>query len=367
MDTASNMHIKLQYQATTAGIDTNKPFRLQVDLTLPGNGITAIFGHSGCGKTTLLRCIAGLLKAEGLIHINHQDWQNKRLFMPSHKRPLGYVFQEASLFAHLSVEKNLLYAEKRSDQSRTQHRRSQLLELLALQPLLQRMPQQLSGGERQRVAIARALLIQPQILLMDEPLASLDSDRKQEILPYLLKLKNELDIPIIYVSHDADEVARLADYLVVMENGCVVSQGPLAQSLNQLNPAIELGEDTGSIIDARISTKDEQWLLAKVSFNGAELWLKDDNSAIGEPVRIRILARDVSIALDKNTNTSITNLLPATVVAIEEDDQQAMALVKLNIHDTEILARLTRRSIHQLQLTTGSEVWAQIKSAALIR
>ncbi|NRB40635.1 MAG: molybdenum ABC transporter ATP-binding protein [Pseudomonadales bacterium] len=361
--------MKLKYTASQfKNQAVEAAFVLQLDITIPSQGISAIFGPSGCGKTTLLRCIAGLEKAQGTIQFNHHIWQDDKTFLASHHRPLAYVFQEASLFDHLNVRGNLRFAQKRADKNGPPQDVQHLIRLLALEDLLDRQTQQLSGGERQRVAIARALLIQPQLLLMDEPLASLDSGRKQEILPFLIKLKNELAIPIIYVSHDVDEVARLADFIVVMQQGQIIATGPLKQVLNDLSLPIQLGDDSGSVIDAIITERDESWQLCKVSFDGGQLWLKQQqNTGIGEKVRIRILARDISLTLEKNTHSSISNILPAKISQISLQEDEPMALIKLYIGTTPILARLTRRSVHQLQLNIGDNVWAQIKSAALIR
>lgn len=194
-------------------------FRLDVDLTLPGRGVTALFGHSGSGKTTLLRCIAGLERSpQGFLSFKGEVWQDAATWLPTYRRPLGYVFQEASLFPHLTVMGNLRYGLRRVTAGQRAHL-EQAIELLGIAPLLKRRPDRLSGGERQRVGIARALAVNPRVLLMDEPLAALDHQRKQEILPYLERLHDTLAIPVLYVSHSPDEVARLADHLVVMEDG----------------------------------------------------------------------------------------------------------------------------------------------------
>ena len=227
--------------------------------------------------------------------------------------------------------------------------------------------QSLSGGEKQRVAIARALLVQPKILLMDEPLASLDERRKQDILPFLEKLKNDLNIPIIYVSHSVDEIARLADHIIAIEQGKIISSGAIADVLSDIDLPIKLGHEAGAIIEATIREYDEKWQLCKVNFSGGELWLQDSLHSINEKVRIRILARDISLSLTKNEDSSIVNLLPATVTDISIDKNSPMAMIKINIGQTPLLAKLTRRSIAHLELSIGKNVWAQIKSAALVR
>jgi len=341
-------------------------FALDADLDLPGRGVTAVFGTSGCGKTTLLRCIAGLERGAGRLDVNGETWQDETRFVPTHRRPLGYVFQDARLFAHLDVGRNLDYGMRRVSGADAASRRAAVIDLLGLGPLLVRLPDRLSGGERQRVAIARALLTAPSLLLMDEPLAALDHARKQEILPYLERLRDELDIPLIYVSHAAEEVARLADHLVVMEAGRAVAQGPLAETLARLDLPIRLGEDAGAVFSATVAERDAEWHLARVEFDGGELWVRDSGVPVGRHVQVRILARDVSIANSRHDDVSIMNLLPATVIAHAGEDHPSAVLVQLRVGATPLLARLTRRSAQRLDLAPGREVWVQIKAVALI-
>ena len=341
-------------------------FTLDVDLTLPKRGVTALFGHSGSGKTTLLRCIAGLERAPmGVLTVNGEVWQDDSHWLPTHKRPLGYVFQEASLFPHLSVLDNLRYGMKRSA---TAQRVSldQAIELLGISSLLERKPDRLSGGERSRVGIARALAVSPRLLLMDEPLAALDLKRKQEILPYLERLHDELDIPVLYVSHAPDEVAHLADHLVVLDGGQCLANGPLVETLARLDLPIRLGEDAGVVIDAVVARRDPQWHLASAAFPGGELWFRDGGHPVGHRARIRILARDVSITHERIDGTSIQNTLPARIVAIADDTHPALALVRLDVGGSAVIARLTHRSAAALELKPGMAVWAQIKAVALI-
>ena len=344
-------------------------FTLDVDLDLPGRGVTAVFGQSGCGKTTLLRCIAGLERGAGRLEVNGETWQDAASFMPTHRRPLGYVFQDARLFAHLTVSGNLDYGMRRAFRRGTSadsSRRAPIIELLGLGPLLERLPDRLSGGEQQRVAIARALLTAPRLLLLDEPLAALDHARKREILPWLERLKDELEIPVIYVSHAADEVARLADHLVVMEGGRNLAHGPLAETLARVDLPIRLGEDAGAVFAATVAERDAEWHLARVEFDGGELWVKDSGVPVEQRVRVRILARDVSIAGSRHNDVSILNLLPATVIALAGEDHPSAVLVQLRAGATTLLARLTRRSAQRLDLVPGREVWVQIKAVALI-
>ena len=344
-------------------------FTLDAELDLPGRGVTALFGQSGCGKTTLLRCIAGLERGGGRLEVNGETWQDADNFVATHRRALGYVFQDARLFAHLRVRGNLDYGMRRAFRRTTgadSRPFDSIVELLGLGPLLDRFPERLSGGEQQRVAIARALLTAPRLLLMDEPLASLDLARKQEILPYLERLRDELEMPVLYVSHAADEVARLADHIVVMDAGRVVAQGPLAETLARLDLPIRLGEDAGAVFAATVAERDAEWHLARVEFDGGDLWVRDSGAALGSRVRLRILARDISIAASRHDDVSIMNMLPATVTAHVGEDHPALVLVQLHVGGTALLARLTRRSAQRLDLAPGRRVWAQIKAVALI-
>jgi molybdate transport system ATP-binding protein len=342
-------------------------FLLDVDMQLPGNGITAIYGHSGCGKTSLLRCIAGLESAAGSVTVNGDCWQNGAQRQPTHRRPLAYVFQEASLFSHLSVQGNLRYARKRSwgDGSEAHYRR--IVDMLDLGVLLRRDPANLSGGERQRVAIARALLMQPRLLLMDEPLAALDPERKQDILPFLERLHDELEMPLLYVSHAMDEVVRLADHLLVLNKGRVIANGALAETASELEFATATLDEAGVVLTGTVSERDEQWHLQKFSLDGADLWLRDTGEALDSSMRLRILARDVSLALSDHADSSILNRVAAQVLEIAVDEAKAVAMVRLRLGKQYLLAQITLRSLHHLGLQQGQQVWAQIKSVALVR
>ncbi len=339
-------------------------FRLEADLDLPGRGVTALFGPSGCGKTTLLRCLAGLERPQGWLRVQDEAWQEEGRFLPPHRRPVGYVFQEAGLFPHLDVRGNLRYGLRRAGGE--PGRFDAMVALLGLESLLERRPDRLSGGERQRVAIARALLTAPRLLLMDEPLASLDHARKQEILPYLERLHAELEIPVLYVSHAADEVARLADHLVLMEGGRTTRQGPLSDLLSRVDPPVRLGEEVGAVFEGTVAERDPRWHLARVVFDGGELWVRDGGAALGQRVRVRILARDVSVAASHHEDASFLNVLPARVTACADEEDPALALVQLRAGGTTLLARLTRRSVARLELVPDRAVWAQIKAVALV-
>lgn len=357
------MSIKARFRLAYGG------FALDADLELPGRGISVLFGPSGSGKTTCLRAIAGLERAPGgYLEVKGEVWQDdaRGIFRATHRRPLGYVFQDAALFPHLSVRGNLEYGMRRVPADQRRVAADAAIGLLGLEALLERRPDRLSGGEKSRVAIARALLTSPRLLLMDEPLAALDHARKQEILPYLERLHDELDIPVLYVSHSPDEVARLADHLVVLDGGRVLASGPLGETLARLDLPIRLGEDAGVVIDARVGARDAEWHLAQVEFPGGALWVRDGGHPIGERVRVRILARDVSIALAPGERSSILNTLAARVVGLADDTHPALALVRLEVGDSPLIARLTKRSAAALALRPGLEVWAQIKAVALI-
>ncbi len=342
-------------------------FSLDVDLSLPGRGITALFGPSGCGKTTLLRSIAGLERPpKGELRVNGDIWQDDGIWVPTHCRPLAYVFQESSLFPHLSVMGNLQYGRQRASQPAS-FDLSQVIELLGIDALLSRKPDALSGGERQRVAIARALAVNPRLLLMDEPLAALDMQRKQEILPYLERMHKTLDIPIIYVTHAPDEVARLAHYIVMLEHGKVIASGSLYDTLSRVDLPLRLGDERGVIIDARVGEIDRQWHLARLDFADGAFWTRDQGLTVQDTARLHILARDVSIAREKPVQSSIQNILAGRIDRCVDDDAPGSVIVRVLIGETPLLARITARAVADLALRPGDAVWVQVKSVALAR
>ncbi|WP_285434038.1 molybdenum ABC transporter ATP-binding protein [Pseudomonas sp. fls2-241-R2A-110] len=346
-------------------------FALDVDLHLPGRGVTALYGPSGSGKTTCLRCIAGLERAEnGFIQVNDEVWQDsdKTIFVPPHKRALGYVFQEASLFPHLSVLANLEFGLKRIPKPQRRVDMAHATELLGIGHLLDRHPQHLSGGERQRIGIARALLTSPKLLLMDEPLAALDSQRKNEILPYLQRLHDELDIPVLYVSHSQDEVARLADHLVLLSDGKALASGPIGETLARLDLPLALGDDAGVVVEGHVCAYDPHYQLLTLQLPGSDLSIRVAHAPMsqGQALRCKVQARDVSLSLQSVEQSSILNRLPVTVISEIGADNAAHVLIRLNAAGTPLLARITRYSRDQLGVHPGQQLWAQIKAVAVL-
>jgi molybdate transport system ATP-binding protein len=345
-------------------------FDLQLDLHLPGRGITVFFGPSGSGKTSVLRCVAGLERAQqARVVVAGEVWQDDalRVFLPTHARALGYVFQEASLFEHLDVQGNLQYGARRARSPQAVQTLQTAIDLLGIADLLRRRPGQLSGGERQRVAIARAIATAPRLLLLDEPMAALDQARRQDILPWLERLRDELRIPMLYVTHSADELARLADHLVVLERGRVKAAGAAGEVLSAIDSPVVVGDDAGALLQGRVAERDARWQLARVDFAGGALWLRDAGVPVGRPVRLRVLARDVSLTTEEPRNTSIQNHLPCTIESIAPDTHPAQVLVRVHCGASVLLARITRRALDALGLQPGGTAWAQVKSVALVQ
>ncbi len=347
-------------------------FALDAAFELPAAGVTAIFGPSGCGKTTVLRCLAGLVRLPGRVEIDGELWQDDAcgVFVAPHRRHVGYVFQEASLFAHLSVRDNLLFGARRvADGRRKGPGLGAISDLLGLEHLLERSTTKLSGGERQRVAVGRALLSEPRILLMDEPLSALDRATKDEILPYFETLHERLALPIVYVSHDFDEVAQLADTLVLMEAGRVVASGPLAAL--QTDPRLPLlaASRSSVVLDGRVASRDEHFALTEFAVAGGHLVVAGLHGSIGDRRRLRIAASDVSISRTVPEQSTILNCLVASIVAIEMDARRPHADIVLALGTdgagSRVAARITRKSLETLALAVGDTVYAQIKSVAL--
>ncbi|MBL8305179.1 MAG: molybdenum ABC transporter ATP-binding protein, partial [Rubrivivax sp.] len=345
-------------------------FTLDVALQLPALGVSALFGPSGCGKTTVLRALAGLERAAGRVALGDEVWQDDAQghFVPPHRRAIGYVIQESALFPHLDVQRNLDYGRRRVAPGLRRIELDQVVALLGIDPLMARRPDTLSGGERQRVAIARALATSPRLLLMDEPLAALDAARKAEVLPYLDRLHAELRIPVVYVSHALDEVARLAHHLVLLKQGRVVAAGALADVMARLDLPTAQGEGAGVVLDAVVAERDATWQLARLDVGPGHfsLWARDHGLPAGRAVRVRLLARDVSLAHAPLEGSSIGNQLQGTVEAIADDEHPSLALVRVRVGGSPVVARLTRRSAHALALEVGLPVWAQVKTVALM-
>jgi molybdate transport system ATP-binding protein len=345
-------------------------FDVHVSLALPARGITVLYGASGSGKTSVLRCVAGLERAQhARIVVGGEVWQDgaQRVFLPTHRRALGYVFQEASLFDHLDVEGNLRYGLQRARAPGAELTLHTAVQLLGIGDLLRRRTDQLSGGERQRVAIARALATSPRLLLLDEPMAALDSARRQDILPWLERLRDELRIPMLYVTHSADELARLADHLVVLERGRVQAEGAVQEVLSAIDSPVVAGDDAGALLSGRVAERDAHWQLVRVAFDGGSLWLRDSGVPVGQAVRLRVLARDVSLTTEEPQHTSIQNHLPCTVESIAPDAHPSQVLLRVRCGASVLLARITRRALDALGLQPGSAAWVQVKSVALVQ
>ena len=348
-------------------LDLERPgFRLAVDTEIPGRGVTALFGRSGCGKTTLLRCVAGLERSvRGRLVVNGETWQDGERFIPAHLRPLGYVFQEGQLFPHLSVQGNLLYGYRRIPAAQRIVQPDEVARLLGLETLLQRRVSEISGGQRQRVAMGRALLTSPQVLLMDEPLAALDAISKAEILPYLERLHDELSIPVLYVSHAIDEVTRLADHMLFMEDGAVRAAGALRELITRGDLPLAHAEGAAAVIEARVIGHDDRDHLTELEFKGGGLVIAREDLQRSALVRVRIMARDVAINLTRPRDSSVLNCLPARVLDVSDDPHPGHVLVRLTVGDETLLSRITRRSLEHLDLESGSRVYALVKSVAI--
>jgi molybdate transport system ATP-binding protein len=342
-------------------------FDLDVGFSVPAQGVTALFGSSGSGKTSVLRTIAGLERpTQGFVRISEEIWQDQHSFRPPHRRALGYVFQEASLFPHLSVRRNLEYGMRRVAEKDRLIPFHDVVELLGIAGLLKRETHKLSGGERQRVAIARALLTSPKLLLMDEPLSALDHGAKQLILPYLESLHDEFGIPSIYVSHDPNEVARLADRMVLLDRGKVIASGDAANLLTRLDLPLSGYGDASALLEGTVSSHDNSYHLTWISLHGNRVAVPREDLPVGRHARVQIQARDVSLAIHAHSDTTILNILPARVIDTHDVNQTQM-LVRLELEDGQtLLSRITRRSAMGLGIHEGMLLYAQVKSVALI-
>ena len=343
-------------------------FKLECSFDFPNSGITVLFGASGSGKTTVLRCIAGLERARGFVKVDGVNWKNdaQKLIQPTWERPLGYVFQEASLFPHMTAKQNIEFAVKRSKSADARSRMEEAIDLLGIRGLLGRKPAQLSGGERQRVAIARAVATEPKIMLFDEPLAALDFKRKSEIMPWLEKLKGNLKIPMLYVTHSAEEVLHLADNLIVMEDGKIKTSGALTDVLANIDLPIKIGEDAGVLLKGKVVSKEPEWSLMTVDCGNIALHISDNGQPVGSAASLRILAREVVFAIDRPVDLSVQNAFEGTVEEISIHGDGADALVRTNCSGQIIIGKLTRKALSELGIKEGSRIWLLIKSVAVL-
>lgn len=344
-------------------------FRLDARFRAEGK-VTALFGRSGSGKTTLTNLVAGLVRPDrGRVVLNESVvFDSERgTDVPPHRRRLGYIFQEGRLLPHLTVRANLLYGFRRTPASERSVGLDEVVGLLGIEDLLERWPGVLSGGEKQRVAIGRALLASPRMLLMDEPLASLDNLRKAEVLRYIERLRDELSVPIVYVSHSIEEVTRLAHTMVVLSEGSVVAQGTVRDIMSRLDLAPFTGRfEAGAVIEARVAAHDLAYEITRLEFAGGELFVTGVDALVGEPVRVRVRARDVALALERPGATTFRNIVKGRVAAIVESDGP-MAEVQLDAGGATLVARITRQSLHELGLREGASAYALIKAVALDR
>lgn len=346
-------------------------FTLDAAFALPEQGVTALFGPSGCGKTTVLRCMAGLNRMDGHLRIGGDTWQDssKGTFLPAHKRPVGYVFQDQRLFPHLTVEGNLTFgAKRRGLPSGFKARFDEIVDLLGCGNLLGRGVGGLSGGERQRIAIGRALLADPKILLMDEPLSALDRDAKDDLLNHLETVHRALSIPVLYVSHDIAEVARLAPQAVVLSKGRVVTQGETDKVFERLDLHPHTGRfEAGALVTTRFAETDREFLLSRLEHAGQSIWVPEIDARPGDPVRVRIRARDVALSLTRPEGISIRNILSGTVTEVREEPSTAFAEALVDIGEARLRARITRATVAELKLVPGKPVYALIKAITFDR
>ncbi len=341
-------------------------FTLQLDCALPARGITAVYGPSGSGKSTLLECIAGLRAPEpdSVIRLNGDTWQGQGSPVPPWRRGIGFVFQDARLFPHLDVGQNLDYAMARRSAPGTVTF-GQVVAWLELDDLLARATATLSAGQKQRVAIGRALLSAPRLLLLDEPLANLDHAARQQCLRCLQRLSGELQLPMLYVSHDIEEVSQLADHLLLLDRGRLVEQGSLLELCSRLDTRLSHEEQAAAILTASVVQHDAVFDLTRLAVDGHELFVNHLPDQPGQARRVRIPARDVSVCRERPRDSSILNILPVTLSEIEETDS-ARVLLRLSLGSQFLLARITRKSAVELKLQVGDPIYAQIKSAALL-
>jgi molybdate transport system ATP-binding protein len=348
-------------------------FELKVSTQIEASGITALFGPSGSGKSTLLRVLAGFQNATGRVTFQKSTWLDSATgtMVAPHRRPVGYMFQDARLFSHLTVNANLRYAERRASRTSStgdagEFSLPHVVEVFDLGPLLQRRPTTLSGGERQRVALARTLLSHPRLLLLDEPLAALDIERKSEIMPYLDALPGRFHLPTLYVSHSADEVAHLADQMLVLDDGHVHAMGPTAEILQRLDIQSVMGRfEAGALIEAKVRDHDQKYHLTNLDLGSQRLTMPMvERLPAGQPVRLRIRARDVALALTQPEGISIRNVLSGHIAEITEYPDSPFAEILIEVAGQHLRARVTRAAADEMRLTPGADIFALIKSIA---
>ncbi len=343
-------------------------FVLDADFSMPDRGITILFGPSGCGKSTLLNCIAGLEKADdAYFKLNDAiyDDSNKQYKTACHDRRIGYVFQDSRLFPHMNVSDNLYYGYKRLDDTQQLLKFEQVIEKFSLTDLLEKFPHQLSGGQKQRVALGRALLSNPKLLILDEPMSALDHAAKQELLPYIECIHQELTIPIIYVSHDLTEVLQLGDYILVINEGKIIDHGDLVD-LCVSQPLLTQTEGASFILHGSVSDVDKNHHISTVHCEGYDVLLSGNLLEPQQDVRILVHAKDVSISLEHAGDSSILNILPVTINHIHEP-KNGKHLVECLLNETRILAMISIRSVLNLGLERGKRVFAQFKATAMVR
>ncbi len=344
-------------------------FRLETQFEVEEGSITAIFGKSGAGKTSTINAIAGLTRPDvGVIQIGNTTLfdQNLRINLPIYKRQIGYVFQDDRLFPHMTVRNNLIYGTPKNRDVANSLNLTDITGLLELAPLLERRPRTLSGGEKQRVAIGRALLSNPKLLLMDEPLASIDVQHRFEILPFIQRVREKTGITIIYVTHALEEVIFIADQIILLSEGQVTAQGTVEEIMSRLDlHPMTSRFDAGAVISAIYSGYDREFDLGELSFDGGTLRIAGLNAEIGIHLRAHIRARDVSLMLDKPKDTSVLNVFKGELIEIRHEDGPQLDLL-INI-GTPLIARITRKSLNDLNLDIGSKVYAMIKAVAIDR
>jgi len=355
----TGLRLKVNYRPTPS-------FHLDVDCSIPATGVTAIFGPSGSGKTTLLNCIAGLSSSASDSEIVYQGetWQSEGVFLQPWEREIGFVFQDSRLFPHLSVRQNLEYAVARQKRQ-SDISMENIIEWLSLEELLPQAATELSAGQKQRVAIARALLSAPQLLLLDEPLANLDHAARRQCLHYLQKLRDLIELPILYVSHDMEEVGQLADKLIILNSGKIEAQGSVIDLCSRLDLRLSHSEAAATIVIGRVTRHDESYGLTELDVSQSTVFVNQMSERIGTSCRLRIAARDISICRERNTASSILNILPVRLVEIEKTNDTRV-LLRLALGQQFLIARVTRKSVTELDLKVGEDLYAQVKSVALL-